>query len=373
MLRLQEIMGLLAAGLYVLIVFFPIFIFWGMIFKKNKEKHDLILIEWLGVLGVSAFLEFLRIAEALHHLAFLIDILYGLFTLHLFFFFSYGKKILGNHFQWSNYNAFTLLPCVLWLGNYVFLRWNLVITDSFEFTRTVITHHYSFRILNILVAGGIVITGIQFLKEIKALQKSHVKFLKINQLHNFRKFVLTVMTIFMLLLVWELAKWIFTESDEPKLLWKEVTVLIIIVYLYFLFGLFCFRQQTLFKQKKKITSFAEDVIQLNEEIKKMMILKKPYLDPDFSIAKLAVLMERSPGKISEALKVSFTGNFLSYLHMYRVSEAKMMMQNAEFEKYSLVAIGLESGFNSKATFNRVFKNQTGMTPSAFRSSVKNKD
>ena len=93
---------------------------------------------------------------------------------------------------------------------------------------------------------------------------------------------------------------------------------------------------------------------------------KPYLDPAFSIAKLLVLVGEPPKKVSEALKVTHQGTLLSFINQFRVNKAKGMIKDPSFKNYSLVAIGLEPGFISKVTFNRVFKNVTGITPSDYR-------
>jgi len=50
----------------------------------------------------------------------------------------------------------------------------------------------------------------------------------------------------------------------------------------------------------------------------------------------------------------------------RVEEAKLYLTDTDFSNYTLVAIGLEAGFNSKSAFNNSFKKITGQTPSQFK-------
>jgi len=59
-------------------------------------------------------------------------------------------------------------------------------------------------------------------------------------------------------------------------------------------------------------------------------------------------------------------NFSDYINSLRVDEAKKLLKNADFEAYTIVAIGLECGFNSKSTFYTAFKKFTGQTPTAYR-------
>jgi len=40
--------------------------------------------------------------------------------------------------------------------------------------------------------------------------------------------------------------------------------------------------------------------------------------------------------------------------------------SVQYRHYTLLAIAYDSGFNSKSSFNTLFKNATGFTPTAFR-------
>jgi AraC-like DNA-binding protein len=49
-----------------------------------------------------------------------------------------------------------------------------------------------------------------------------------------------------------------------------------------------------------------------------------------------------------------------------VEEVKKKLKNPEFDNYSIISIGLESGFNSKSVFYKAFKKHTGKSPSEYR-------
>jgi AraC-like DNA-binding protein len=58
-------------------------------------------------------------------------------------------------------------------------------------------------------------------------------------------------------------------------------------------------------------------------------------------------------------------NFNSLINEYRIKEFKKKINNQDFKLYTLTAIAYECGFNSKSTFNRVFKLECGQTPSEY--------
>ena len=54
------------------------------------------------------------------------------------------------------------------------------------------------------------------------------------------------------------------------------------------------------------------------------------------------------------------------INKYRVEQSKQLLSDSHFSAYTIVAIGMECGFNSKSTFYSAFKKFTGQTPSTFR-------
>ena len=65
------------------------------------------------------------------------------------------------------------------------------------------------------------------------------------------------------------------------------------------------------------------------------------------------------------LNTSLNQNFYDFINTYRVSEVKRRLDEGEAENFSILGIAEECGFNSKASFNRVFKKITGTTPTGY--------
>ncbi|WP_165395275.1 helix-turn-helix domain-containing protein [Flagellimonas allohymeniacidonis] len=94
--------------------------------------------------------------------------------------------------------------------------------------------------------------------------------------------------------------------------------------------------------------------------------QKKYLDPNLSLQISSEHLNISPGYLSQIINQLGGINFSEFVNVYRVNASKKMLINPEFGNYTILAIGLEAGFNSKSAFYNAFKKQTGETPSEYR-------
>lgn len=105
-----------------------------------------------------------------------------------------------------------------------------------------------------------------------------------------------------------------------------------------------------------------------------MVKNKPFLNNELTIQDLADQLEVSTQEISSYLNKELGVNFFNYINTFRIEEAKQRITNPYYDNETLLGIAYDSGFNSKTSFNTLFKKETGMTPSeykkAFRSSTK---
>jgi len=111
--------------------------------------------------------------------------------------------------------------------------------------------------------------------------------------------------------------------------------------------------------------------QKNEHIvalEKLLIEHKRFLDTNITLDKIAEELNLSKSHLSRIINNELGIGLPDYLNSLRVAEAKSHLLNPEFANYTLVAIGLEAGFNSKTTFNSAFKKITSFTPSEYRNS-----
>lgn len=122
------------------------------------------------------------------------------------------------------------------------------------------------------------------------------------------------------------------------------------------------------KTEKNIAQNDSRSQEISYQLLKFMEDNRPYLEEDLSLQKLSLLMNISTHQLSQAINQNLNTNFYKFVNAYRVEEVKKKLKSPEFEKYSILGIAFESGFNSKSTFNKIFKEETGMTPSEFKQS-----
>jgi AraC-like DNA-binding protein len=98
----------------------------------------------------------------------------------------------------------------------------------------------------------------------------------------------------------------------------------------------------------------------------LMEVEKVYIDPDLKLQNLAERMGVSPRTLSTVINGHFGCTFFEYVNGYRLQEAKQLLLSPEGQKRPVLDIMYEVGFNSKATFNALFKKAVGLTPTQFR-------
>jgi AraC-like DNA-binding protein len=165
---------------------------------------------------------------------------------------------------------------------------------------------------------------------------------------------------------------------------ESVNILLQLDYLIliFLLGYFGFKQTTVFNDFSRSTNvdtkrqpykrsaltpmqaetYHQNLIQLMAE-------EKPYLKGELTAQELASMLGISTNYLSQILNQNQQQNFFDFINSYRVQEVKSRVASTHFQNYTLLAIALESGFNSKTSFNTVFKKNTGMTPSQFHKTI----
>jgi AraC-like DNA-binding protein len=119
---------------------------------------------------------------------------------------------------------------------------------------------------------------------------------------------------------------------------------------------------------RKSWSREEAPLETDEVIKRLrrvMETEKPYLDCNLKYSDVAARLGISVRHLSRVLNEELGISFNEFVNAYRIKEVQSRLLNQENGEHTLLAIALEAGFNSKTSFNRIFKDHTGLTPTEF--------
>jgi AraC-like DNA-binding protein len=96
-----------------------------------------------------------------------------------------------------------------------------------------------------------------------------------------------------------------------------------------------------------------------------MQTQKPYINSLLTINVLSEQLSIPVKTLSQVINENLHQNFYDFVNAYRTEEVKQKLSSTGILKIDLVSLGMESGFNSKASFFRVFKKNTGQTPKQY--------
>lgn len=116
-------------------------------------------------------------------------------------------------------------------------------------------------------------------------------------------------------------------------------------------------------EKSKIEGYIASVQQL-------MVEDRLYLNESLSLRDLSSRLGIDQNLLSYILNTHLKKNFYEYINEYRIEELKDKLNQPKYKNFTMLAIALECGFNSKTSFNRIFKQMTGITPSQYKKTVK---
>lgn len=92
---------------------------------------------------------------------------------------------------------------------------------------------------------------------------------------------------------------------------------------------------------------------------------KPYLNKNLTIGELAEAIEVPAYQLSQLINDQLRKSFFELINSYRVTEVKLRFFEPQYKNLTLLGIAMECGFNSKASFNRIFKQLAGQTPTEY--------
>lgn len=363
-----------------------------LINKKKGKLHDKILAAWLAIMALHlgfAYWLFLKKITYLNYVGY--DA--GIIVLYYSLMYVYARSVISGLEQIKKAWALHLLPCLLvYAISIPFIR-----LDEME-KSSVLTQNLSPLILSSLVLA--IAFSIAYLIAVFRLINKHDVDIKktfsfddtINLLWLKKlAMVLTGIWFFFLLAVGYVYYLKLSSTGGSIQLYSNLDLIGYCLFSLFIYllGFFGYRQGNIFSHKLSGTGEKASVqdkpltpskamaipetpenehrdVQFLRRLDEYMSSEKPYLNSTLSLYQLARQLKVSSHYLSHILNNRLHKNFYEYVNHHRIDEVKRRIASDHHAKYTILAIALDCGFNSKATFNRTFKNYTGYTPSQFQ-------
>jgi AraC-like DNA-binding protein len=163
----------------------------------------------------------------------------------------------------------------------------------------------------------------------------------------------------------------YTDAMLGNFDWYPVYIpLAILVYWLGIKGYAISQQQsgkkiTTINSPLTVTAIQQTISLLNQAMQK----DKLYLNPNLTLALVSENTGIAQKTISAVLNQHLHKSFNEFINEFRVEAFKEKIQQTDMNQFTIAGIAFECGFNSQATFQRTFKQITGMSPSEFRNSA----
>ncbi|MDY8137955.1 helix-turn-helix domain-containing protein [Aquimarina sp. 2201CG5-10] len=171
---------------------------------------------------------------------------------------------------------------------------------------------------------------------------------------------------------------IYQNVDETSTNYSNLFTLLGLIFFILYLGYYGVHQSKillpdfLFKKNtnKKASHFSKEeevaFSQLKSRLESVLDKEKLYLDNELTLIKLAEKIATTDKKLSALLNQYMQISFYDIINRYRTEAVKKMIDSDSYKDYTLLGIAYECGFNSKASFNRIFKKETGLSPSQYK-------
>lgn len=356
------------------------FILAGILFFRRGDRQLANRILSLAILVVNVHLVYLMVLDTnLDNLSpFLLWIPYSYLTAIGPLILFYTKALTDVDFSISKINVKHFIPVVVEVGLQVIMIIQSILINKLFYNTPL--YFYVTPLLCIWVAGSI----FYYLRLSLGIINNHEVWV-LKNFSNLKEMTLAwlrklIVYYRLLWIVWVPFVVMFLLFFRFQLLYFVVVLtlyflMLILTYLTLWIGLEGLRRGNLIfikpsvgkTENKNFGKLTQREIQYHiEKINKLMAVEKVYLNENLNLREFALYLKTDPNLISFILNSHLANNFYDFVNHYRIEEVKNKLNDPAHKHLTLLGIALESGFNSKTTFNRVFKQVMGITPSEFQ-------
>ncbi len=120
-------------------------------------------------------------------------------------------------------------------------------------------------------------------------------------------------------------------------------------------------------EKYKTSSLSENEMKrLFDQIEQLFEMEQIFHDSELKVQHIAQRLDVTGHNVSQTINQMAQISFYEYVNKFRVSYFKDLLKDPHKRRFTILALGFESGFNSKASLNRIFKQQEGITPREYQ-------
>jgi AraC-like DNA-binding protein len=364
--------------LYTVGIFEAFFLSIFILTKKNKSVSDKILALYLWLVGIHVFINYLEYLNARSGYSFtgIIFLTTPFLLLHAPIIWYYITSLTTPNFRINKKHLIHILPFILFvIIHSIYFNFLPGVEKLYLIETDAIKELISYKLLVVYIVVVTCFYLIWSYKKRNVYKKTILNiFSTIEKINlNWLRFIIIATLIlyssaFSLMIVDMFLPFIFFKTFEV-IGFGLLSIFIILL------GFYGHRQTNIFTSVKTEEHSASEADVFSQKVHKdvfgeklndFMKSNKPYLDPELNISKLASELNVSVSFLSSYLNAETGKNFFEFVNEYRLQEFKSKVNNSENNNYTLLSLAFDCGFSSKATFNRVFKNHTNMTPNEYK-------
>jgi len=338
-------------------------------FASNNQRSSRILAVLIFVIALWLIDHFMRISG-----------IYGqrpdLYFLPIFYSFSFGpliwfyvRSMVNSQFRFQYRHLLHFIPVLLQFGLYTYLTFCTYPVKEWYWENIHQPYTYRIEFDGTWISMTIyLVLSLRLLKNYQIWVANHFSELSKIRL-NWLKIIIG--TLLLLCLQWFIE--IILRDGYGLYFNYDYSVEILGIVLLVL-GVAGWRQRNLSdinyeKDEPEISLHVKSTYQIDpiilQKISNAMIQDRLYLNPTLTLIELATAINLNSKTVSRHINAGFAQSFNDYVNAYRVEEVKRRLKSGDLTKLTIMGLAMESGFNSKTTFNRIFKQFTGKAPSAF--------
>lgn len=349
--------------------------------KRRKSLADKVLAVWLAVLGVHLLLYYAQWSGLNEQYPHLIGLILPLPFVHPPLLYLYTAALTGELRRWRPRLLPHFLPVFIIYGYYA----------EFFLSSAPQKRAFMERVMGEgpdlfmrAMVPAMVLVAVAYLPPTLRLFRRHHRRLLDNFSFTNEKIDLLWLQVLIIGLtsVWVV---VFVTNFLIEGFESDVPIYVAVVLFVVAMGFFGVRQGNIFTPQAVVVAEAGDdngaryaksglkeveAAQVQAALTRLMETEHLYEDETLSLPKLAERLDIHPNYLSQVINERLGKNFYDFVNGYRVAAFQRLIAQGEQRRKTFLALALECGFASKASFNKAFRKFTGQTPSEYARSLK---